>query len=206
MERPDLEKYVEELETELDRAQEKFDAIYSSVRATDKIIYNTKKNHRHIYGAARSVYNKLHKKSAAQLGDVTHPASEKDAPLKMIFVNDDVKRLNLILDDNLDENTIKKPTISEILALVTNFANKHDFHLRIITRKNLANPKVYLDFLKSEKISAPKNYSFYTDIDSRLAPVVHRLEVSKSDIFLATSPASKKLVESLNLPAPKGVK
>lgn len=206
MERTDLEKYVEELEDELDRAQKKFDAIYGSVRATDRIIYNTKKNHRHIYGAARSVYNRLHKKSSLQLGDVTHSPNEKDAPLKMIYVNNDVKRLNLILDDNLDETTIKKPTVSEVLVLVTNFVNKHNFHLRIITRKNLANPKVYLDFLKAEKISAPKSYSFYTDVDTRLAPVVHRLEVSKSDIFLATSPASKKLVENLNLPAPKGVK
>lgn len=195
----DLEKYVAELEQELDLAKAKYNAIYNSVRSVDRFVHNTKLHHKKIYGVARSIRRSREnrRKVATIEGTVTHSPKANPGPLKMILVNDDEKRLNLIFDGAMEP---------DVLVLVTKFANKNNFALRIITRNSLANPKAYLDILKENGVPAPKNYSFYSDIEDRLAPPVHRLEVSRNDVFVATAKSGKDLIAKLNLPTPEGVK
>ncbi|MBQ6355054.1 hypothetical protein IJJ18_01365 [Candidatus Saccharibacteria bacterium] len=195
---PDLERYIVELEQELDAAKAKYNAIYNSVRSVDRFVYNTKTRHKHLYDAAKSFYRKAQRKKTPALeGAVTHALKTNPGPLKMILINDGPKRLNLIFDDLMEP---------DILILVTKFAVKNDFALRIITRNSLANPKNYLDILKEKNTPAPKDYSFYSDIEQRLAPPVHRLEISRNDVFVVTGKSGRNLVKELNLPTPKGVK
>ena len=195
----DLEKYVSELEQELDAAKAKYNAIYNSVRSVDRFVHNVKLHHKKLYGLARSASKSREKrrKTATVDGAVTHAPKANPGLLKMILINDGSKRLNLIFDNGMEP---------EVAILVTKFAIKNDFALRIITRNSLANPKTYLDILKEKNVPAPKDYSFYSDVDSRLAPAVHRLEVSRNDVFVATAKSGKDLIEKLNLPTPKGVK
>ena len=188
----DKDAYIAQLESELDLAKAKYNTVYESVRSVDRVVNNFKRRHKKSYDFIRDSYKKIQaRKNTPELaGTVTHPKGEK-TPLAFIYTNQAVKRLNLILNQ-LDEKTLKNPEIASDIIDATNFAAKNHYHLRIISRNNLVNPKLYRDFLTQKKIQPPEDYSFYTDIDSRLAPPIHRLEISRTDIFYDDLKGNKK--------------
>jgi len=178
----DKDAYIAQLESELDLAKAKYNTIYESVRSVDRVVNNFKRRHKRTYDFIRDSYKKAQKRKAPELlGTVTHKPNEK-SPLAVIYTNQKVKRLNLVLD-RLDEKSLADPKVAKSIISATELAVKKKLALRIISRNNLVNPKLYRDFLTQKKVVPPADYSFYTDVDSRLASPIHRLEISRGDIF-----------------------
>ena len=176
------EEYTKRLEQELDIAKAKYNEIYNSVRSVDRIVHDVKAKHNRTYRAAKKVYQKIQKAKTPELaGSVVHNSREK-TPLKIIASNWEEPRLNLILD-RFDERALKNPEIEKLVLAATKQANDTTKNLRIISRNNLPNPKLYVDFLAQHKASLPEKYSFYSDIDTRVSSPIHRLEVSHADVF-----------------------
>ena len=98
----------------------------------------------------------------------------------MIFVTPSKNRLNLILT-SLDEDALKRNR--DILLIATEKANLNSYELRIITRNNLANPKLYRDLLNAYNVNSPKKVSFYTDWHERVSAPIYALEVTDGDVF-----------------------
>lgn len=146
-----------------------------------------KKHFGGVYGTMRSVRNSLRlekkKREAEKHDDITHDAPiTMSAPIAKIYVNDEINRLNIILD-KFSVESIENKDVSQMLTFATKIAREKSYALRIIVRNNLPNPKLYTDFLSEHKLKAPENYSFYTDYSGRLASPVHRLEVARGDVF-----------------------
>ena len=178
----DKDAYIKQLELELDLAKAKYNTIYESVRSVDRVVNNFKRRHKRAYDFIRDSYKKTQKRKVPKLlGTVTHKPNEK-TPLAVIYTNQKTERLNLILD-RLDEKTLTDPKIAEIVISATKLAAKKKIALRIVSRNNIVDPKLYRDFLTQKKVVPPADYSFYTDVDSRLASPIHRLEISHGDIF-----------------------
>lgn len=178
----DKDAYISELEAELALARAKNRSLYESVRSVDRVVSDFKRRHKRTYDFIRDSYKKVQSRKLPKLaGDVTHSDGE-EAPLALVYTNQSVKRLNLILN-RFDEKSLANRKIAEQLISATKLARKEHYVLRIISRNTIPDPKLYCDFLAAQKLTAPEQYSFYTDIDTRLASPIHRLEVSRGDVF-----------------------
>ncbi|MBP3899216.1 hypothetical protein J6D24_00190 [Candidatus Saccharibacteria bacterium] len=138
-----------------------------------------------VYSVARSIRNAVKdekdKKASAKKDCATHSSSADEGDsLKMIFVTPSKNRLNLILT-SLDEDALKRNR--DILLIATEKANLNSYELRIITRNNLANPKLYRDLLNAYNVNSPKKVSFYTDWHERVSAPIYALEVTDGDVF-----------------------
>ncbi len=111
---------------------------------------------------------------------------------KIIYVNSGPDRLNIVFK-KISKQALEEKETSNFLINATNFAAEHHFALRIISRNSLINPRDFLDFARTHKLTVPENYSFYTDLASRLSSPVRRLDISKNDyIFTETEAANLK--------------
>lgn len=156
-----------------------------------------KKNLRGIYDFA-SVF--CHSFDAAKLRRqkeretiATHEASvSSNDTLKIIYVNSGPDRLDIVFK-KFSKQVLLEQEIIDFLTSAINFAAEHHFVLRIISRNNQINPRDFLDFIKTHKLAIPEEYSFYTDLSSRLSSPVRRLDISKNDyIFAETEIANLK--------------
>lgn len=146
-----------------------------------------------IYSVARSVRNTVkdekEKKASAKKDCATHSSFVGVGdPLKTIFVTPSKNRLNLIFA-NLDKNTMSHD--KDFLILATEKANQNGYELRIITRNNLANPKLYHDLIATYNIKSPKTISFYTDWHERVSAPIYALEVTDGDVFFTVKDFNK---------------
>lgn len=159
---------------------------------TDHLLQKFKTHHPYLYGAIRDTTKQIQgfRRRHSVATTVTHsPQAKPVHPLATININPDFHRLNLVFD-RLDAKTIEKPEVRQALTLATDFVNQYHFRLRIITRNNQPNPKLYLDFLKRQRLVIPEFYSFYNDSTERISSPTRHLDLSKNDIFFATSSSS----------------
>lgn len=107
-------------------------------------------------------------------------------PIPSIHVNDDVKRLNLVTD-SIDKNSLLGG-VATALIVATEFARKNDMILRIITRTEPVTPANYKNIIAISGLEPYEKVEFYSDCDrDKKGDINHKLEVSKTDVFFATS-------------------
>ena len=116
--------------------------------------------------------------------------------LLCITENQDIKRLNVLVQTKSDFFAIEK----SILDLVLNFCSKNKYSLRFISRDEPLNAGLIKRALSATSDSCPA-LDFYFDNDSRLAPSIRKLEVSEGDVFLSCSEICDNIV--LNSPLPR---
>lgn len=146
-----------------------------------------------VYSVARSIRNTVkdekEKKASAKKDCATHSSFVGVGdPLKMIFVTPSKNRLNLIFDI-FDKNTLNQN--KDFLIAATEKATQNDYELRIVTRNNLANPKLYHDLLNTHNVKPPKAVSFYTDWHERVSAPIYALEVTDGDVFFTVKDFNK---------------
>ena len=147
----------------------------------------TKARFRLAYDIARAAHHgakeSKSRKNYERQNNVCHVGNvSTDSKLAKLFVGTNEKRLNIVMK-TFSKERLQEKDISELLKLATTFSVKNNYSLRIISRNNLPNPKIYQDFLKDNNLKSPSSISFYTDSASRVAMPTYRLEVTKGDIF-----------------------
>lgn len=168
---------------------------------TDSLKDRIKSHHQTFYSVARAMRDALKaekkKKNARETEQVIHcePVSSS-APLSKIYLSSGPKRINLIFE-KFNEDSLRQKAVSDALITVSKFAASKNVILRIISRNNLPNPNVYVNFLAGKKLDLPEKYSFYTDYSDRVSSPIYRLEVSNSDIFF-TIDRPNRIKEWLN--------
>ena len=142
-----------------------------------------KSRHQNAYAIVRAVHNaKIENRDRKMRTDIVvyDGHVSVDAPLKMILVDSDSPRLNIVLSSlskrSLEEN-------ADFVLCATEYAIKSDMELRIISRNNLPNLNDYYEFLAKTNKNQLKKVSFYTDSINRVSSPTFRLEVSNKDIF-----------------------
>ena len=116
--------------------------------------------------------------------------------IEYMNIDSDSFRLNIVTD------SISKGSlfggVATALILATLFSNKYNISLRIIVRGTDIIPADFVNFLNMFKIEIPKNVEFFTDYERNNKSFNKKLEVSKNDIFLATSWWSARVIEKIN--------
>lgn len=117
-------------------------------------------------------------------------------PLSIIGVERENIRLNLVTDSIMAHSLFGGVATAIILA--TLICKKNNWDLRLITRTTECNLKDYFDFLELQGIEKPDNVEGYSDKEVNNMAVL-KLEVSKNDIFYATSWWSASAILSSNI-------
>lgn len=112
-------------------------------------------------------------------------ASAPIDPIETVIVQDSVKRLNLVTD-TIDSHSLLGG-VATALVVATEFANRYHYALRIITRNSDVNPTNYYNIMEISGIKPAENVSFYSDFERKIKDIDYKLEVTKDDIFFATS-------------------
>jgi len=118
-------------------------------------------------------------------------------PIQTILVPNGVKRLNLVTD-SIDSHSLLGG-VATALILATEFANRFDYELRIITRNTDVNPVNYNKILRLSGIDPARKLSFYSDYERKTAPVDYKLEITEQDVFFATSWWSAKAISETTI-------
>lgn len=106
-------------------------------------------------------------------------------PIQCILLDEPVKRLNLVTD-TIDAGSLLGG-VATALIVATEFANRYDYELRIITRNTDTNPLNYQNIMKISGIQPAKRVSYYSDWNRFAAGMDFKMELSPSDLFMATS-------------------
>ena len=154
-----------------------------------------KQHFRGIYDFAGAVYHGFGAAKARRLSEVeviaVHESSvNADSPLKIIAVNTDRNRLNVVFK-NFSKKALEDKKTEDFLKTAIKFASTHDYTLRIISRNNQPNPRLFIAFIEKHQLKVPNDYSFYTDSATRLSGSVRRLDVSKNDIIFTENETEK---------------
>ena len=115
------------------------------------------------------------------------------------FVDEQEKvRINLVTD-SIEKHSLLGG-VATALIIATEFANKYKIPLRIITRTTPVDPLDYKRIIKLNNIKEPDDVSFYTDYDrDENGKKNFKLDISKKDIFIATSWWSAAAISKTNL-------
>lgn len=106
-------------------------------------------------------------------------------PIETVVVQGPVKRLNLVTD-TIDSHSLLGG-VATALIVATEFVNRYDYELRIITRNSDVNPRNYYNIMSISDIQPAKKISFYSDFERKQKAVDFKLEITAEDIFFATS-------------------
>lgn len=117
--------------------------------------------------------------------------------IETVFVDDKVKRLNLVTD-TIDASSLLGG-VATALIVATEFANRCDYELRIITRKTETNPANYEKIMRISGVQPAKKLSFYSDYERFNKPQDFRMEISSGDIFFATSWWSAQAIKNTTI-------
>jgi len=103
------------------------------------------------------------------------------------FVSEcNIPRVNLVTD-SIEKHSLLGG-VATALIIATLYANTLKIPLRIITRTTSINPLDYKKIIKINNIKEPEDISFYSDYDRDIEGKKNfKLEISKKDIFIATS-------------------
>ena len=105
--------------------------------------------------------------------------------IETVVVNEHVKRLNFVTD-TIEASSLLGG-VATALIVATEFANRFDYVLRIITRCAGVNSANYFNIVKMSGVEPAQKVSFYSDYDRNLKSVDFRMEIGPDDIFFATS-------------------
>lgn len=119
-------------------------------------------------------------------------------PIPRVLLQNGPRRLNIVVD-GIDEGNLLGG-VATALIVATEFANRQDIPLRIITRLKNVNPIHYQTFMQINGMQPAKTVEYYSDYDrDQSGTKSFKLEVSENDIFLATSWWSAKAIERTSL-------
>lgn len=154
-----------------------------------------KENFRAVYDVPRAIHHGIKESKERRQSEAENRVCHTedvpvDAPLSKMLVLPVEKRLNIVIS-RLDAATLEDKKQAEILLLAVKIAAEKKYKLRIVSRNNLANPKVFSDFLAKRGIKLPENISFYTDSSARISSSVYRLEVTEGDVFFTEDEINK---------------
>ena len=138
--------------------------------------------------------------SANPLGNTLQRSSVTGNPIDAIAIIDTentVKRLNLVTD-TIEASSLLGG-VATALIVATEFANRYDYELRIITRNAATNPVNYMNIMSINGIEPARKLSFYSDYERFDKPVDFRMEVGKNDIFFATSWWSAQAIKNTTI-------
>lgn len=135
-----------------------------------------------------------HDATGIQRNNITgHPVD----PIAIIETVEPVKRLNLVTD-TIESGSLLGG-VATALIVATEFANRYDYELRIITRNSATNPANYMNIMNINGIQPTKKLSFYSDCERFDKPVDFRMEVGSGDIFFATSWWSAQAIKNTSI-------
>ena len=117
--------------------------------------------------------------------------------IQTILVDEDVKRLNLVTD-TIDASSLLGG-VATALIVATEFANRYNYELRIITRNTETNPVNYANIMKISGVQPARTLSFYSDYERFNKPVDFRMEISPNDLFFATSWWSAEAIKNTTI-------
>ena len=106
-------------------------------------------------------------------------------PIQTVLVDEPVKRLNLVTDTINADSLLGG--VATALIVASEFANRYDYELRIITRNTETNPLNYENIIRISGIEKPRKVSFYSDYERFNKSIDFKMEISPDDIFFATS-------------------
>ncbi len=107
-------------------------------------------------------------------------------PIPAMRAEQEEHRINLVTD-SIEQHSLLGG-VATALIIASTMARKLDIELRIITRTTAVNSCEYYNNMKKLGVETPPKVTFYTDYDrDEHGMKVHKLELSKSDIFIATS-------------------
>lgn len=113
-------------------------------------------------------------------------------PIQKIYNSEGGKRLNLVTDTINSDSLLGG--VATALILATEFVNRYDYELRIITRNTEVNPLNYENIMRISGIEPARKISYYSDSQRYDQEITFKLDVTPQDIFLATSWWSAKAV------------
>ncbi len=135
-----------------------------------------------------------HDATGIQRNNITgHPVD----PMAIIETVEPVKCLNLVTD-TIESGSLLGG-VATALIVATEFANRYDYELRIITRNSATNPANYMNIMNINGIQPTKKLSFYSDCERFDKPVDFRMEVGSGDIFFATSWWSAQVIKNTSI-------
>lgn len=159
-------------------AQEGLKVTYGKIKN-----FSSEKKKLGVSGTAIASYSDNNTESGQYIKEVTgHPID----PISTIICSEKIKRLNLVTDSISKESLLGG--VATALIVATQFANCFNYELRIITRIKNVNPIDYENIMKVNGIEPAKKISFYSDYDrNQNKKKIYKLEITKDDIFMATS-------------------
>ncbi len=157
--------------------------LRDGIKATCKKVRNKLLN-----GNSKNIYT-ISQNNIAKVQITGNPID----PIQTILVDDPIKRLNLVTDSINSDSLLGG--VATALIVATEFANKYNFELRIITRNSEVNPLNYKNIMKVSGIEPSEKISFYSDWERYQKPIDFKLELGPNDIFFATSWWSAKAIE-----------
>lgn len=128
------------------------------------------------------------------LSDITQNPVD---PIETIIIDEPVKRLNLVTD-TIDAHSLLGG-VATALIVATEFANRYNYELRIITRNSHVSPTNYYKIMEISDIKPAEKVSFYSDFERHNKAVDYKLDISKDDIFFATSWWSAKAISETTI-------
>lgn len=134
---------------------------------------------------------------SAQTGPLSLITQNPVDPIETVIIDESVKRLNLVTD-TIDSHSLLGG-VATALIVATEFANRYDYELRIITRNSDVSPTNYYKIIEISGISPTCKVSFYSDFERHQKAVDYKLEISKDDIFFATSWWSAKAISETTI-------
>lgn len=117
--------------------------------------------------------------------------------IETVLVNEHVKRLNFVTD-TIEASSLLGG-VATALIVATEFANRFDYELRIITRRAGVNPTNYFNIVKMSGVEPAKKVSFYSDYERASKPIDFRMEISPDDVFFATSWWSAQAIKNTTI-------
>lgn len=115
-----------------------------------------------------------------------------------IVSNENITRINFVTD-SIEKHSLLGG-VATALIVATEFANKYNVPLRIITRTTDINPSNYFSIMELSNVKVAKEVSFYSDFDRDInGDKVFKLDVTPSDIFMATSWWSAEAIKKTTL-------
>lgn len=105
--------------------------------------------------------------------------------IETVVVEEHIRRLNLVTD-TIEASSLLGG-VATALIVATEFANRFDYELRIITRCAAVNPVNYFNIVRMSGVEPAKKVCFYSDYERRMRPSDFRMEISPDDVFFATS-------------------
>ena len=150
-----------------------------------------------IFELKKRIYENKKTKKQLTAGDIFNNKFINVKQIQAVYIERDEYRFNIVLDSLQKDSFFGGVATALIMAVL--YCNKNEVPLRIITRNSATNPAEFDNFLKMMNIKKPKSVEYYTDYDKMFGNNHYGMEVSKKDIFLATSWWSAQVIDSINL-------